>query len=151
MGANVVFRFPSVIHDCECKQAHTDTDFAPLNVFSLSVEFQGGFEEIPEQILHHDAQTKGEGFGKRGSPSLLDSGSICWTSEMKIPDFFGFRLTCNKLLGFYKVLQGLLLYLQTISSSYFTTLYLFYLLTLLLHNKHHPMFEEELKNSPRKG
>lgn len=74
--------FHQVIHNYECKQAHADTDLAPLNVFSLSVEFQGGFEEIPEQILHHDAQTEGEGFGKRGSPFLLDSGSICWMSEV---------------------------------------------------------------------
>lgn len=62
-----------MIHTCEYKQAHTDTDLVPLNVFSLSVEFQGGFEEIPEQILHHDAQTEGEGFGERGSPLRLDS------------------------------------------------------------------------------
>lgn len=31
-----------------------------LNVFSFSAELQGGSEEIPEQVFHHDAQTEGE-------------------------------------------------------------------------------------------
>lgn len=45
-----------------------------LNLFHLSLEFQRGFEEISEQILHYDAQTEGE--DKSGSPFLLDSLTI---------------------------------------------------------------------------
>lgn len=33
---------------------------------SLFLEFQGGFEEIPEQILHHNSQREGEDFEKMG-------------------------------------------------------------------------------------
>lgn len=55
-----------MIHTYECKQAHTNTYKESLNVFSLFLELQRGFEEIPEQILHHDAQTEGEEGGKRG-------------------------------------------------------------------------------------
>lgn len=67
----------------ECEQALANAYKESLNVFSLSLELQRGFEEIPEQILHHDAQTEGE---ELGALFLLDSESISevWNGKFRI-------------------------------------------------------------------
>lgn len=52
-----------------------------LNVFSFFLELQGGSEEIPKQILHHDAQTEGEEHGKTSS-AFFCLDSVCEGSHM---------------------------------------------------------------------
>lgn len=42
------------------KRAQSHTCKESLNVFFFSLELQGSSEEIPKQILHHDAQAEGK-------------------------------------------------------------------------------------------